>query len=340
MKILVTGGCGFIGSNFIRTILTDRPDWEIVNLDALTYAGNLTTTLDFQTFQNYKFVYGSVTDKTLVDRLVADSDAVVHFAAETHVDRSINDIEPFIMTNILGTSRLIDSCRKHNKRIHHVSTDEVYGSLGPMDPKFNEATAYRPLNPYSATKAAADHIVRAAVHTHQVRATISNCTNNYGPYLYPEKFLSIAITNLLEGKPIVIHGDGSQVRDWIYATDHARGVLSVLERGQIGETYLMGGDCELSVLDTAKLLLRVMGLNDNMISFVNDRPGQDRRYAIDFGKIQRELDWRPQISLENGLREMVEWYRNNPQWWKPIKQSAGYAEWYHKQVERNGKNFV
>ena len=336
MKLLVTGGCGFIGSNFIRVVLAERPDWDVVNLDALTYAGNLTTTLDFQTHPRYRFAYGSITDRELTDRLVHDTDAVVHFAAETHVDRSINDIEPFIMTNIVGTSRLVDACRKHHRRFHHVSTDEVFGSLGPMDPKFNESTPYRPLNPYSATKAAADHLVRAAIHTHQIRATISNCTNNYGPYLYPEKFLSIAITNLLEGTPIVIHGDGSQVRDWIYARDHARGVLAILERGEIGETYMMGGNTELTVLQTARLLLQLMGLNDQMIQFVNDRPGQDRRYAIDSGKILRTLGWTPETSLENGLREMISWYRENPQWWKPIKQSAGYAEWYQRQMARNG----
>ncbi|MEK7619916.1 MAG: dTDP-glucose 4,6-dehydratase [Patescibacteria group bacterium] len=336
MKLLVTGGCGFIGSHFIRHILSQRPEWDIVNLDALTYAGNLSTTLDIQTHPHYRFAYGSVTDRDLVNTLVGSVDAVVHFAAETHVDRSINDIEPFILTNILGTGRLIDACRRHGKRFHHVSTDEVFGSLGPSDPKFHEGSPYAPLNPYSATKAAADHLVRAAVHTHGLQATISNCTNNYGTYLYPEKFLSIAITNLLEGRPVVIHGDGSQVRDWIHAQDHARGVLLILERGKVGETYMMGGGSECSVLDTARILLRLMGLSQEMIKFVNDRPGQDQRYAIEYTKIQSELGWQPQVSLEEGLREMIQWYRDNKQWWAPIKQSAGYSEWYQKQVERNG----
>lgn len=338
MKILVTGGCGFIGSNFIRYVLAERSDWEVVNLDALTYAGNLSSTLDIQTHPRYRFVYGSVTNQDLVNRLVESVDAAVHFAAETHVDRSINDIEPFISTNIIGTSRLVDACRRFGKRLHHVSTDEVFGSLGPDDPKFHEGTTYQPQNPYSATKAAADHLVRAAVHTHALSATISNCTNNYGPYLYPEKFLSIAITNLLEGRPIIIHGDGRQVRDWIHARDHARGVLLILERGKIGETYMMGGGQELTILDTARLLLKVMGLHENMMKFVNDRPGQDRRYAIDFTKIQQSLGWIPEIAFEDGLREMVEWYRNNQDWWDPIRRSAGYSEWYHKQVERNGSS--
>ena len=336
MKLLVTGGCGFIGSHFIRVVLAERPDWDIVNLDALTYAGNLATTIDFQTHPRYRFVYGSIGNAALVETLVAEVDAVVHFAAETHVDRSISDAEPFILTNILGTQRLIDACVKFGKRMHHVSTDEVFGSLGPMDPKFTEATPYDPRSPYAATKAASDHLVRAAVHTHTLKATISNCTNNYGPYLYPEKFFAIAITNLLDGKPLVIHGDGQQVRDWIHARDHARGVLLILERGVIGETYIMGGDGERSVADSAKLILQLMGLTDTMLVYANDRPGQDRRYAIEYSKINRELGWRPEISLEEGLRQMIQWYREHPDWWRPIKQSAGYSEWYQKQVARNG----
>jgi dTDP-glucose 4,6-dehydratase len=337
MKLLVTGGCGFIGSHFIRVVLSECPDWEVLNLDALTYAGNLATTMDVQTHPRYRFVYGSITNRDLVDKLVREVDAVVNFAAETHVARSIVDVEPFILTNVLGVSRLLDACRKHAKRFHQVSTDEVFGSLGPTDQKFDESTRYDPRNPYSATKAAADHLVRAAVHTHALRGTISNCTNNYGPYLYPEKFLSIAITNLIEGKPVIIHGDGQQVRDWIHARDHARGVLAVLERGVVGETYLMGGDCEMTIDQTARTLLRVMGLNDNMLVYVNDRPGQDRRYAIHYGKIERELGWRPSVTFEQGLAEMVDWYRRNQDWWKPIKESSGYGAWYKAQVEMDGK---
>lgn len=334
MKVLVTGGCGFIGSHFIRVVLAERPDWEVVNLDALTYAGNLTTTLDFQTYPKYKFVYGSIIDKDLVDCLVRDVDMVVNFAAETHVDRSIIDNEPFILTNVLGTQRLIDACVKYGKRFHHVSTDEVFGSLGPNDAKFNEQTAYDPRNPYSATKAASDHLVRAAVHTHNLNGTISNCTNNYGPYLYPEKYLSISITNLLDGKPIHIHGDGHQVRDWINVRDHGRGILSIVERGQAGETYMMGGGCEYSMLDTAKLLIKTMGLGDHMITFVKDRPGQDRRYAIDHGKMTRDLGWSQTLSFEEGLREMVEWYRKNEQWWRTIRNSAAYRDWYTRQFDQ------
>lgn len=331
MKILVTGGCGFIGSHFIRVVLTERPDWEVVNLDALTYAGNLTTTLDIQTHPRYKFIYGSIVDKDLVDTLVRDADAVVNFAAETHVDRSIIDNEPFILTNVLGTQRLIDACVKYQKRFHHVSTDEVFGSLGATDPKFTETTPYDPRNPYSATKAASDHLVRAAVHTHGLRGTISNCTNNYGPYLYPEKYLSISITNLLDGKPMHIHGDGHQVRDWIHVRDHGLGVLSILERGAIGETYMMGGASEFSVLDTAKMLVRVMGLGEHMMTFVKDRPGQDRRYAIDHAKITRELGWSQRMTFEEGLRDMVDWYRKHEAWWRTIRNSAAYRDWYNRQ---------
>ncbi len=337
MKILVTGGCGFIGSHFIRTVFAERPDWEVVNFDALTYAGNLTTTMDIQTHPKYRFVYGSITNRDLVEKLVVEVDIVVNFAAETHVDRSIMDAEPFIMTNILGTQRLVDACLKFGKRFHHVSTDEVFGSLGPTDPKFTETTPYDPRNPYSATKAASDYMVRAAIHTHGLKATMSNCANNYGPFLYPEKFFSIAITNLLEGKPIVIHGDGKQVRDWIQVRDHGRGVLAILEKGKMGESYMMGGGTDVTVEESARLLLKVMGLNEDMLVFMNDRPGQDRRYGIDYSKIEKELGWKPSVTLEEGMREMVNWYRNNMDWWKPIKESAGYREWYKNQAE-NTKN--
>ena len=332
MKVLVTGGCGFIGSHFIRVVFNRRPDWEVINLDALTYAGNLANTIDIQTHPRYRFVYGSITDKQLVDTLVAEADVVVNFAAETHVDRSLMDNEPFIMTNILGVQRLLDACVKYGKRFHHVSTDEVFGSLGPEDERFHEATPYDPKNPYSPTKAASDHLVRAAIHSHSLRGTISNCTKKYGPFLYPEKFLAIAITNILEGKPISVQGDGRQVRDWIHAEDHGVGILHVLEKGQMGHTYMMGGDCEMSIADTARLVLKVMGAKDDMLQFVKDRPGQDRRYAIHFGKIQHELGWTPGRTFEQGLEHMVHWYRENEYWWKPIKQSSGYRKWYEAQI--------
>jgi len=331
MRILVTGGCGFIGSHFIRTVFKERPDWEVVNLDALTYAGNLTNTLDIQTHPNYKFIYGSITDAKIVDNLVKDVDAIVNFAAETHVDRSIMDNEAFIMTNILGVQRLIDAAVKYDKRFHHVSTDEVFGHLEPEDPKFSERTPYHPRNPYSATKAASDHLIRAAHYTHGLRSTISNCTNNYGPFLYPEKFLSIAITNLIEGKQVTIHGDGAQVRDWIHVEDHALGILAILERGTLGDTYMMGGNAELSIKETAEMVLSSMGAKGDKLSFINDRPGQDMRYAIDYSKIQNELGWEPQRTFEEGLADMVNWYRQNEQWWKPIKQSSGYRQWYKLQ---------
>lgn len=331
MKLLVTGGCGFIGSHFIRVVFKERPDWNVVNLDALTYAGNLANTLDVQTDPRYRFVYGSIANRELVESLVAEVDAVVNFAAETHVDRSIVDNEPFILTNVLGTQRVIDACVKYGKRFHHVSTDEVFGSLPDGMPKFSENTPYDPRNPYSATKAASDHLVRAAIHTHKLAGTISNCTNNYGPFLYPEKFLSIAITNLLDGKPVLVHGDGSQVRDWIHVRDHALGVLGIIERGKIGETYMMGGNAEFSIRETANQLLSVMGLADNMIKYIDDRPGQDRRYAIDFSKIQNELGWTQTLTFDQGLSGMVNWYRKNEQWWRPIKESSGYRRWFKQQ---------
>ncbi|MFH1632255.1 MAG: dTDP-glucose 4,6-dehydratase [bacterium] len=336
MRVLVTGGCGFIGSHFIRTVFSERPDWEVINLDALTYAGNLANTLDIQTHPRYRFVYGSITNKDLVNDLINEADAVVNFAAETHVDRSIQDNEPFILTNILGVQRIIDACVKHGKRFHHVSTDEVFGSLGPDDPKFHEGTPYDPKNPYSATKAASDYLVKAAIHTHGLKGTISNCTNNYGPYLYPEKFLSISITNLMDGKPIYIHGDGRQVRDWIHVRDHNLGILAILEKGVLGHTYMMGGDTELSIEQTARALLKVMGLSDNMLVFISDRPGQDRRYAIDYTKIREELGWTPSYSFDQGLAQMVEWYRKNEDWWRPVKESSGYRRWSKQQFGNVG----
>lgn len=337
MRLLVTGGCGFIGSHFIRTVFRERPDWEVYNLDALSYAGNLVNTLDIQTDPRYHFIYGSITDKALLEKLIPNVDAVVNFAAETHVDRSIQDNEAFILTNILGVQRLIDICVKYQKRFHHVSTDEVFGHLEDSDPAFSESTPYHPRNPYSATKAASDHLVRAAFYTHGLRATISNCTNNYGPYLYPEKFLSISITNILENNPIYIHGDGKQIRDWIHVSDHARGVLDILERGRLGETYLMGGSSELSILDSAKKVIQHLGAREEMIRFVNDRPGQDRRYAIDYSKIYNELGWRPSYSFDVGLKEMIDWYRINTDWWKPIKQSSGYRQWMNTQFGSENK---
>ncbi len=336
MKILVTGGCGFIGSHFIRVVFEKRPDWQVINLDALTYAGNLANTLDIQTHPRYRFVYGSITDRNLVNTLVSEVDIVVNFAAETHVDRSLMDNEPFILTNILGVQYLIDACVKYGKRFHHVSTDEVFGSLAPDEPKFHEKTPYDPRNPYSATKAASDHLVRAANHSHALRGTISNCTNNYGPYLYPEKFLAIAITNIMENRPISVQGDGRQIRDWITARDHSLGMLSIIEKGQIGHTYMMGGNAELSIADTARAVIRAMGARDEMLVFTQDRPGQDRRYAIDYTKINTELGWKPEVTFEQGLEQMIAWYRSNENWWKPIKQSSGYRRWYEENVSRLG----
>ncbi len=330
MKILVTGGAGFIGSNFIHYVLRETQDVEIVNLDLLTYAGNLENLKDIEKDTRYSFVHGDITDAPLVDRLVSGVDAIVHFAAESHVDRSITEAAPFIHTNIVGTFTLLEAARKHKKRFHHVSTDEVFGSLEKDAPRFNETTAYDPRSPYSASKAGADHLVRAYFHTYSVPVTISNTSNNYGPYHFPEKFIPLAITHLLEGKKVPVYGDGLQGRDWIHVEDHARGIWAVLQKGRIGETYCFGGNAERTNIEVVRQILKMLEKDEDMIEFVTDRPGHDRRYAIDSSKAKQELGWEPYITFEDGLKKTLEWYRENEEWWKKIK-SGEYQEYYEKQ---------
>lgn len=333
MKLLITGGAGFIGSNFIHHILGTQPETEIVNLDALTYAGNLENLAALKDDQRYRFVKGDITDAALVDSLVAECDAVVHFAAESHVDRSILGPEAFVRTNILGTFTLLEAARKDNKRLHHVSTDEVFGSLAPDAPAFSETTPYDPRSPYSASKASSDHLVRSYAHTYGLPVTISNCSNNYGPYHFPEKLIPLAITNLLEGKSVPVYGDGGQVRDWLYVEDHCRAIDLILRQGKIGETYCVGGNGEKENLWIVKKLLALLGKDESMIEYVKDRPGHDRRYAINFDKIKSELGWQPTVTLEEGLAKTVEWFKSHESWWKNVK-SGEYQKYYSEQYEK------
>lgn len=330
MKLLVTGGAGFIGSNFIRYMLTNYPEIEIVNLDLLTYAGNPENLKEFENDSRYRFVKGDIMDASLVDPLVAECDAIVHFAAESHVDRSILGPEAFVRTNVLGTFTLLEAARKHSRRFHHVSTDEVFGALTASTPAFDEATPYDPRSPYSASKAGSDHLVRAYFHTFGLPITISNCSNNYGPYHFPEKLIPLAITNLLEGEKVPVYGDGAQVRDWLYVEDHARAITLILEKGKIGETYCIGGDGERENIWIVKELLRLLDRDESSIEYVKDRPGHDRRYAINFSKIKTELGWEPSVNLEEGLARTVEWFKVNETWWKNVK-SGEYQKYYSEQ---------
>lgn len=330
MKLLVTGGAGFIGSNFVHHIINKYPDYEIINLDALTYAGNLENLKSLEGNPRHTFVKGDICDRELVENLAEKVDIIVHFAAESHVDRSILDAEAFVRTNVLGTHVLLEAARKRNLRFHHVSTDEVFGSLTPQDPAFNENTPYDPRSPYSASKAASDHLVRAYYHTYNLPITISNCSNNYGPYIFPEKLIPLIITNLIEGKKIPIYGDGMQVRDWLFVEDHCRAIDRIIHDGKIGETYCVGGNGEKPNIEIARTILAAMNLGENMIEYVEDRKGHDRRYAIDFSKIKNELAWQPEVKFEDGIATTIEWFKNNEVWWRNVK-SGDYQKYYEKQ---------
>jgi len=332
MKILVTGGAGFIGSNFIHYWLKNNPADNIVNLDALTYAGNLENLKVLADQANYKFIKGDICDVSAVKQAVKNIDLIVHFAAESHVDRSIMRSADFVRTNVTGTMVLLDAARENNIRFHHISTDEVFGSLGRTDPAFNESTPYDPRSPYSASKAASDHLVRAYWHTHKLPVTISNCSNNYGPYQFPEKVIPLFITNLLEDKKIPLYGEGDNIRDWIHVDDHNRGVETIIRKGRIGETYLLGGDGEISNLELAKMILGIMGKSEDMIERVADRPGHDLRYAMDYTKARTELGWEPKVTFEDGIKETIDWYRENREWWQRIK-SGEYKKYYDKQYK-------
>lgn len=325
MKILVTGGAGFIGSNFIRYWLKNYPNDKIINLDKLTYAGHLSSTEDFKNNPNYSFLKGDICDVKIVDKAMTKVDYVVNFAAETHVDRSIMGSDIFVKTNVIGTHTILESCLKHNvKRFHHVSTDEVFGSLDlSSKKKFDESTAYDPRSPYSASKAASDHLVRAYYHTYALPVTITNCSNNFGPFQDPEKFLPRMITNIIENKDLPIYGDGLNVRDWLYVEDHVRAIENVLLNGRIGETYVVGGMTkDVSNLKIAIELLKIFGKDKSTIKPVADRKGHDRRYAVSWKKINRELGWKPKYQLNEWLKLTVDWYIKNEWWWRPLKKKA------------------
>jgi len=320
MKMLVTGGAGFIGSNFVLRTASSRPDWQVRVLDALTYAGNADNLADVA--DRVELVHGDVADADLVDRLVAEADVVVHFAAESHNDNSLDDPWPFVETNVVGTYRLLEAVRRHGVRLHHVSTDEVYGDLELDDPaRFTESTPVNPSSPYSATKAAADLLVRAWVRSFGIEATLSNCSNNYGPYQHVEKFIPRQITCVLEGVKPKLYGRGANVRDWIHVDDHNDAVVTIVERGRSGQTYLIGADGERNNRQVVAMILELMGKPADWFDLVSDRPGHDMRYAIDSTKLRAETGWAPRYQdIRAGLAATIAWYRENEPWWKADKE--------------------
>ena len=337
MKIFVTGGAGFIGSNFIRYVLETRKDFSIVNYDKLTYAGNLANLELVARNLNYQFVKGDICDAAEVEAAMCDCDAVIHFAAESHVDRSIYEPAPVIQTNVNGTFTLLEVARKLSvSRFVHVSTDEVYGDI-PAGAFADENFPLQPSSPYSASKAASDLLVRSYVRTYRFPAVITRSSNNYGPYQFPEKFVPLMITNALSDKALPVYGDGKQQRDWLHVEDNCRGILTVLERGKIGEVYNIGGLDLVENLSMVRRILQLVGKTESLLSYVQDRPGHDRRYALDCRKMQAELDWRPVISLENGLRRTIDWYKNDGQWLASVRggEYLSYYEKYYENRERS-----
>ena len=322
-NIIVTGGCGFIGSNFVHYVVDQHPDVHVTVLDALTYAGNINNIKGLPE-DRVEFVQGNICDAELLDQIVPGHDAIVHYAAESHNDNSIADPEPFVRTNVVGTYRLLEAVRKYGIRYHHISTDEVYGDLALDDPaRFTEDSPYRPSSPYSSTKAASDLLVRAWYRTFGLRVTLSNCSNNYGPYQHVEKFIPRQITNILEGARPKLYGDGRNVRDWIHTDDHSSAVWTILTKGRMGQTYLIGADGERDNITVLQDILRVMGKPENAFDHVKDRPGHDRRYAIDSTKLRTELGWRPEhTDFEDGLRQTIAWYENHREWWEPAKAAT------------------
>jgi dTDP-glucose 4,6-dehydratase len=321
--IIVTGGAGFIGSNFAHWVANNAPETHVTVLDALTYAGNRAN-LEGIPAERLTFVHGNICDAALVEELFSKADACVHFAAESHNDNSIADPEPFLKTNVEGTYTLLQAARKFDVRFHHISTDEVYGDLALDDPaRFTEETPYRPSSPYSSTKAASDMLVRAWVRTYGVRATISNCSNNYGPYQHIEKFIPRQITNILTGIRPKLYGDGRNVRDWIHTEDHSSAVWAILTKGVVGQTYLIGADGEKNNITVLRAILKAMGKAEDDFDWVKDRPGHDRRYAIDSSKLRKELGWMPKhTDFAQGLSQTIDWYRENEAWWRPVKEAT------------------
>ena len=336
MKLLVTGGAGFIGSNFIHYWLKNHPDDEIINFDKLTYAGNLDNLKSIEKNPNYTFIKGDIVSVEDVEKAVREVDAIVNFAAESHVDRSIIDPAPFITTNVLGTQILLDAALKSKAvRFHHVSTDEVYGALTlDSQEKFSEETPYHPNSPYAASKAASDHLVRAYYETYRLPITISNCSNNFGPYQFPEKLISLTITNLLEGKKAPVYGDGKYMRDWLYVEDHCSAIDLILEKGKVGETYCIGVDNDIPNIEVVKKILEILGKGHQEIEYVKDRPGHDRRYAIDANKIKNKLGWKSEFNFEESLKLTVKWYQDNEDWWKKLK-NKDFDEYYQKQYKKD-----
>ncbi len=321
-RVLITGGCGFIGSNFIRKVLLNDEVY-VINIDALTYAGNLDNVKDFQHHQRYSFVHGDISDRALMELQVSFVDEIIHFAAESHVDRSILDASPFIHTNVKGTQVLLDCAVKYKiSKFIQISTDEVYGSLGP-EGKFSETSPLSPNSPYSASKAAGDLLALAYHHTFGLPVIITRCSNNYGPFQYPEKLIPLFISNILHDRPVPVYGDGCQIRDWIHVDDHCDAILEIWKRGRVGEVYNIGGDAERTNLYIARFLLDYFGKPHSYIQFVQDRPGHDRRYAINFSKLQHELGWSPRFNLEDGLVKTIEWYIANQQWIQAIYNRSG-----------------
>jgi len=344
MKIIITGGAGFIGTHVVKLFVKKYPQYQIYNLDALTYAGNLRNLIDIEHLPNYQFIKADITDEKHIQQIFDEiqPNAVIHLAAESHVDRSIMNPNQFVLTNVLGTIHLLNAAKKMKdfKVFYHISTDEVYGSLGETG-YFTEKTPYDPRSPYSASKASSDHFVRAYFHTYHLPVKISNCSNNYGPYQFPEKLIPLCINNILNEKPLPIYGKGENVRDWLYVEDHARAIDIIFHHGKIGETYNIGGNSEKKNIEVVQTLCRIMnkkmnkpnGYYEKLITFVKDRAAHDLRYAIDFTKLKTELNWQPSVSFEEGIEKTIDWYLNNSEWLKNVT-SGNYQKYYEEQYSK------